>query len=763
MEENKEMKQVKISVRPLVEYAYRSGDIHTGFQVATALHEGTRIHQQVQRTYKESDLKEVPLKTEISYDNIIYLIEGRCDGLINLEDGQMIDEIKSTSGHLADLHGGHDIHWAQAQFYAYMVAKEHDLNHMRVQLTYIQVTTGEKRQFRRDYSLSELEVFTLDVVKSYAPYISVRLQNVHLRDTSIQALSFPFDTYREGQRKLAGAVYQTIKEGKKLFVKAPTGIGKTISTLFPSVKAMGEGLLQHIFYLTARTTTRTAAEQAFVRMKSRGLHIQTVTLTAKEKVCFQEKTSCRKEDCPFADGYYDRINGAILDILSQETLMDRSVIEHYARKHNVCPFEFSLDVAYAADVIICDYNYVFDPRVSLKRLMEEQKRHTVLLVDEAHNLVDRGREMFSAGIGKAEFLQLQREFKGVDTGLFEASKAVNQYFINLKKDCGEHRQKLWKEHPADLISLLESFVVQAEIGLIQQGESVAIARQLLLDTYYAAQNFIRIAKLYNERYVTYAEVHRLGVTVKMFCMDPSLLLSQAGKGFRGAIFFSATLSPLSYYRDMIGAGEDDYSLSIDSPFHREQLDVRIEPLSTRYHDRENTKNALVNLLAELVQERKGNYLFFFPSYQYLQTVYATFIETYPEVTTIVQGVGMAEEEREAFLASFQGDNKETLVGFAVLGGIFSEGIDLQGDRLNGVAVIGVGLPQLGLERNLIKDYFNSIGKNGYDYSYVYPGMNKVLQAGGRLIRSEQDTGVLMLVDDRFLQRQYQGLMPDEWK
>lgn len=754
---------MKISVRPLVEYVFRSGDIRSGFRVATALHEGTRIHQQVQRTYKEGDQKEVSLKTEISYDNTIYLIEGRCDGLIRLEDGLMVDEIKSTSGQLTDIEGGHDIHWAQAQFYAYMVAKEHNLDRMQVQLTYIQVITGEEKQFRRAFPLAELAAFTLDVVKRYTPYISVRLQNAHLRDQSIQALPFPFDSYREGQRKLAGAVYQTIKEGKKLFAKAPTGIGKTISTLFPSVKAIGEGLLQQIFYLTARTTTRTAAEQAFARMESKGLRIQTVTLTAKEKVCFQEEISCRKEDCPFADGYFDRINGAILDMLSQETLMDRSVIEQYALKHNVCPFEFSLDAAYAADVIICDYNYVFDPRISLKRLFEEQKRQTVLLVDEAHNLVDRGREMFSAGIGKTEFLQLQRDFKAVDTGMFEVSKAVNKYFIDLKKECGELRQKLWKEHPAELVALLESFVLQAEVQLIQQGNEVVIPRQLLLDTYYGAQNFIRIAKLYNERYITYAEVHRNGVTIKMFCMDPSSLLSQAGKGFRGAIFFSATLSPLHYYRDMIGAGEEDYSISITSPFHREQLDVRIEPLSTRYHDRENTKDVLVTLLVQLVEERKGNYLLFFPSYQYLHDVYESFTEAHPHITTIVQGIGMAEEEREAYLASFQGDNRETLVGFAVLGGIFSEGIDLQGDRLNGVAVVGVGLPRLGLERNLIKDYFNNIGKNGYDYSYVYPGMNKVLQAGGRLIRSEQDTGVLMLVDDRFLQRQYQGLMPEEWK
>jgi DNA excision repair protein ERCC-2 len=760
---NKEIRQVKISVRPLVEYVYCGGDIESGFRAVTALHEGTRIHQQVQGRYKEGDLKEVSLKTEVLYMDILYSIEGRCDGLIQMEDGWMVDEIKSTSSDISGMEDGYDVHWAQAQLYCYMVAKERGLSQMRIQLTYIQVVTGEEKRFRRTVPFSELESCVLEILSRYSPYASLRMNNRHRRDSSIHSLSFPFDSYREGQRKLAGAVYQTMKEGQKLFAKAPTGIGKTVSTLFPSVKAIGEGLLERLFYLTARTTTRTAAEQALGLMQSKGLSIQSVTLTAKDKICFQEKVSCRKEDCSFADGHYDRLNEGIIDMLSHETLMDRTVIEYYARKHHLCPFEFSLDAAYAVDVIICDYNYVFDPRVSLKRLFEEQKKKTALLVDEAHNLVDRGREMFSAITGKKEFLELQRGYKDKNNTIYEASRAVNQYFIHLKKECGEAKRKLWKEPPEELIDLLEPFVQAAEQELQGIGHGEAESRQLLLETYFVAQNMIRISKLYDERYVTYAEVTTKGITIKMFCMDPSFLLAQAGKGFRSTIFFSATLSPLQYYRDMLGAGEDDYSVSVPSPFHREQLDVRIEPLSTRYRDRENTREQLVLLLSQMVREHVGNYLIFFPSYQYLQNVYEHFRSENSDLATIVQGTGMAEEEREDFLACFRADNPETLVAFAVLGGIFSEGIDLQGDRLNGVAVVGVGLPQLGMERDLIKDYFNRTGKNGYDYAYVYPGMNKVQQAGGRLIRSEQDTGILMLVDDRFLQSQYQHLLPEEWK
>ncbi len=754
--------QVRIPVRPLVEYVFRSGSIETGFRTNASMQEGTRIHQQVQKLYADEDQKEVYLSMDIPYCSIVYHIDGRCDGLIKTDDGWMIDEIKSTVS-LAEVkaEGGRAVHWAQAQVYAYMYAKDQALEQMHVQLTYVGTTTGEQQQFRRTLKLAELEAFVMEILEQYAPYASLRLHNAVVRDESIRALEFPFATYREGQRKLAGAVYGAVKEKKKLFAKAPTGIGKTLSTLFPSVKAIGEGLLQQIFYLTAKTITRTAAEQAFALMQSNGLRIQTVTITAKDKVCFQEENHCTREDCPLREGYYDRISGAIIDILSHETVMDRTVITQYAQKHRVCPFEFSLDAAYAADVIICDYNYIYDPRVSLKRLFEEQKKRTVLLVDEAHNLVDRGREMFSAGISKQAFLQLKREYKGVNSGLQAASDAVNQYFIALRKACGEQRQQIERESPEELVLLLEKFVSEAEQELLSG--RVQAEGQVLLETYFAAQNFIRTSKLYDEQYITYAEVQRNDVYIKMFCLDPSALLAKADKGFRTAVFFSATLSPLSYYRDMLGASEEDYSITVPSPFRQEQLDVRIESLSTRYRDREDTRDRLTELLYELIQERRGNYMIFFPSYQYLRAVYEPFTELYPQVNTIVQDTGMAEEERERFLAAFKADNKQTLVGFAVLGGIFSEGIDLQGDRLNGVAVVGVGLPQLGLERNLIKDYFNGAGKNGYDYAYVYPGMNKVLQAGGRLIRSEQDEGVLVLIDDRFLQRQYLGLLPEEWK
>ncbi|MCY9670641.1 ATP-dependent DNA helicase [Paenibacillus alginolyticus] len=783
---------VNISVRSLVEYVYRSGSIESGFRTSRALTEGTKAHQKVQKQYGESDQHEVYVSAEIPYEDLLFVIDGRCDGLLLDADGVSVtvDEIKSTSSDIGQIEeDSYPVHWAQAKCYAYMVAKDRGLSRMRIQLTYMQVDTEETRRFVVEVSSDELEQFMLDVLERYYPYAQARNEHELRRNQSIKELSFPFPNYREGQRKLAGAVYKTINEGRKLFAKAPTGIGKTMSTLFPSVKAIGEGLLQRIFYLTARTTTRTAAEEAYSLLHAGGLQLHVVTITAKEKVCFKEEVRCSKEHCEFADGYYDRVNEAVLDLLRHETIMTRTVIESYARKHRVCPFEFSLDVAYAADAVICDYNYIFDPRVNLKRLFEEQKRQTSLLVDEAHNLVDRAREMYSSSLNKSDFLALQREFKGARAELHDAAKAINQYFIAMRKQIGDRQMQVEPELPEALIGLLDVFIAAAEKelagarglaspGSLQGAETEPAtaappAAPLLLETYFGAQNFVRIAKLYDERYVTFMECDRNEVRVKLFCLDPSHLLQQMGKGYRSHVFFSATLSPLSYFMDTLGAGEDDYSVTVPSPFSKEQLDVFVQPLSTRYQDRERSREPIARSLYELLAKRSGNYLVFFPSYAYMSSVYEAFTDLVgeqealhpeqPELRVLVQQTQMSEEEREHFLAEFQAGTEKTHVGFAVMGGIFSEGIDLVGDRLTGVAVVGVGLPQLGPERNLIKAYMDRTGKNGYEYAYVFPGMNKVQQAGGRLIRSETDRGVLLLIDDRYLQPLYQRLLPEEWR
>ncbi|SEB19097.1 helicase C-terminal domain-containing protein [Paenibacillus sp. 276b] len=761
---------IRISVRPLVEYVYRSGSIRPGFRSNASMQEGTRIHQRVQKDYTEEDLKEVVLEVELQHGDLTYVVEGRCDGLIRLDGQLTVDEIKSTAGNLDDLGDGAPVHWAQAMMYAYMYAVQHDEPRMQVQLTYVHTVNNEERRFRRMLERQELEQFAAELVAGYAPYAEMIVAYEEKRDISVRELPFPFRKYREGQRKLAGAVYKTIREGQGLMAKAPTGIGKTMSVLFPTVKAIGEGEAKRLFYLTARTTTRVAAEEAFARMQAEGLKMHVISLTAKDKICFKEEEACDTGQCGMCEGYYDRINGAVLDMLEHETLMTRPVIEQYARKHRVCPFEFSLDAAYAADAVICDYNYIFDPRISLKRMLEEQKRKTVLLVDEAHNLVDRGRMMFSAELEKAVFLDVKREFQTLGSSVTAAKAiadrtgAIDKYLITLRKNGGDEGKLLQQEAPEELIELLEPFVMVAEQCLVEGGSGNAETDELLLAAYFTAQNFLRIAKLYDERFITYAECVRSEVRVKLFCLDPSVLLRQTAKGFRSTIHFSATLSPLGYYRDMLGAEEEDYTLRIASPFQREQLDVRLLPLSIRYRDRERSRQPIANMLRQLVAEwPHSNLLVFFPSYPYMREVHATYMEQPGEAEVVMQEQGMSEEEREAFLSAFQPHPERTRLVFAVMGGVFSEGVDLPGDRLNGVVVVGAGLPQIGLENNVLRDYYSRTGRNGFNYAYVFPGMNKVLQAGGRLIRTEEDKGVLVLVDDRFTEEPYRSLLPEEWQ
>lgn len=749
---------IQISVRTLVEHVFRGGSIDSRFRSQSTLLDGTRIHQMIQKTYQDADQKEVYLRAEVPYDNLSFIIDGRCDGLLFRDGEVIIDEIKSFSQPSEQRdQEGYPVHWAQAKLYAYMYAKDNDLQEIIVQLTYVQVDTFVKTNFKQKCQFSDLETFVLRVIKDYSSYAKLLNEHRINRNESCKHLAFPFDAYREGQRKLAGVVYKSILDKKNLFVKAPTGIGKTISTLFPSVKAIGEGHLNKVFYLTAKTITRTTAEDAFKKMRSCGLCISTITITAKDKVCFKDETNCQMDYCEFANGYYDRINDAILDILTNETGMTREVMEVYARKHTVCPFEFSLDLAYAVDCIICDYNYIFDPRVSLKRLVEDQKKSTTLLVDEAHNLVDRGREMFSSTLNKEIFLQLKKDFKGVNKAVYDAASKLNTWFISLKKDHPDAHEFIINHLGVEIIELLTQFVESAE-HILQTETS-----QSLLEAYFMVNNFLKINELIDEHYVIYVEKVKNDLIVKLFCIDPSKLLQQMGKGYRSKIFFSATLAPLAFYQDILGGQEEDYALSIPSPFSSDQVDVVIEPLSTRYRDRDWTKKSIVSVIQALIKSRPGNYFIFFPSYQYLLAIYDQFKQIDKDTNTIIQASGMTENEREAFLEAFQPNQTETLLGFAVLGGIFSEGVDLIGDRLNGVVVVGVGLPQLCFERNLIKDHFYKKDKNGYDYAYVYPGMNKVLQAGGRLIRSEMDHGTIVLIDDRFLQRQYQMLLPLEWQ
>jgi DNA excision repair protein ERCC-2 len=642
-------------------------------------------------------------------------------------------------------------------------------------------------EFRQTNSFAELSDFFAATIAVYIDWLHERHHWCLARDASIRALEFPFPNYRPGQRELAIAAYRVLANGDRLFLAAPTGIGKTISVLFPAVKALCEGKLERIFYLTARTVGRAIAEKALVDLRRAGLKLRAVTLTAKEKVCVRDGHPCDPLTCPLAKGYYDRVKPAIREALEQEEIT-RGVLESVGQKHQVCPFELSLDVSVWADAIICDYNYVFDPQVYLRRHFAEDGGAYAFLVDEAHNLVDRAREMFSAELDGQEILDVQRAIK---RGTPRCAKALTQLHTAMRKlgSAAESHEELVEasdtavelnlfqaktaairneadgvstspEFPDSLIEPLETALDEAESCLVKN--QPAEFREALLGLYFRMHSFRRTAELYDERFVTIIE-DKPAITVRQFCLDPSLLLRKALARGKAAIFFSATLTPIDYYRTLLGGEPEDPVLQLASPFPSENLAVLIQDrIQTHFKGRAESLGNVVEAIGTLVQGRRGNYLVYFPSYQYLNDTLQAFQVRHPSVPLLVQRPGMTEPERDAFLAAFSVEHGETLVGFAVLGGIFGEGIDLVGERLIGAVIVGVGLPQLCIERNLIRDYFQQQNAMGFEYAYTFPGMNRVLQAIGRVIRSETDHGVVLLIDARFNETRYRRLFPARW-
>ena len=756
-------KDVVISIRSLVEFVLMSGDLDSRFTGSSRAVEGTRAHQKVQKSYNEGYTPEVTLKYSFQYEEYHMTVQGRADGILIEGDHIIIDEIKSTTLPMEFIEEDRNrTHWGQAKCYGYIYAKENNLQNIDIQLTYYNLDTEEIKKIRKTFTFEELENFFYKLIEDYYNWVDT-LENWKIkRDTSIRELQFPFSNYRKGQRELAVAVYRTIKEEKRLFAQAPTGIGKTISTLFPTVKAIGEGITSKIFYLTAKTITRQVAEEAFTKMRCEGLRFKTVTLTAKDKLCFEKGKKCTPEECRFAKGHFDRLRDGLRDLFENEDAFTREVIEKYALKHNICPFEFSLDIALWADGVICDYNYAFDPRVYLKRFFLDEKGDYTFLIDEAHNLVDRSRAMFSAELNKRAFLDQKRNMKDQCPKISKALNNLNTFMIHLNKQCGENSFYIQKDEPKEIYPLLANFIREAD-EYLQEGNKKD-GYEELLELYFNAFAFLKIAEFYDERYVTYVEKKNKDVVLKIFCLDPSYLLGEAIKRGKSAVFFSATLTPLQYFKEIFGGNEEDYCIRLGSPFDSKNLGLFVSNyISTKYKNREKSYMDIVDVIAKVVEGKTGNYFVFFPSYQYLRRVLDVFVEKYPSINTIEQDSAMTEEEREDFLNKFQSKAETALVAFGVLGGIFSEGIDLVGDRLIGAIIVGVGLPQLSLEVNLIMDYFNNKSNNGYDYAYLFPGMNKVLQGAGRVIRTEKDRGIVCLIDERFTTYNYQRLFPTEWK
>lgn len=804
--------EIHVSVRQLVEFILREGSIDNRRSVGsdTAMQEGSRIHRMLQRRMGSEYHAEVGLRYLWHTPDYDVVIEGRADGIIDYnwgervnlvsnseeslpasvnEDRVIIDEIKGTYKDLKRITKPVGVHLAQAKCYAFIYAEENHIDSIGVRMTYCNIETEELKYFHEDYTFEELKDWFYELLGEYKKWADFQFEWNRIRTESIKQLAFPFP-YREGQKELVTYVYQTIYHRRKLFLEAPTGVGKTISTVFPTVKSMGEGMTEKIFYLTAKTITRTVAQECFALLAQNGLQMKTVILTAKDKICFmkqgeendlQRTAECNPDACPYANGHFDRINGAMYDLLTHENSFTREKVLEYAEKHRVCPFELSLDMSLFSDAVICDYNYVFDPRVYLKRFFADGlgKRDYVFLIDETHNLLDRGREMYSASLYKNAFLATKRRLKEAAPKVAKLLDKCNKELLAMKRQCESWR----KEEHIDGFVMMLNRLYGAIDDFLDEHDTFPDKNEIL-EFYFEIAHFLNMYEIMDDHYVVYSQLLDDGdFMVKLFCVNPALNLKQCMQRGRSTILFSATLLPIQYYKKLLGGEPTDYEVYAKSTFDENKKALFIaNDVTSRYTRRSDEEfRRIAHYIYEIVRQRHGNYMVFLPSHLFLEQVYDCFMQDYFDesiMECIVQEDYMSEAKREEFLMRFQGNEacnlseridfeiEETddtiLIGFCVMGGIFSEGIDLKHDSLIGAIIVGTGIPQVGCERELLKNYFDEQGENGFDYAYRYPGMNKVLQSAGRVIRTAEDIGVVALLDERFTEQQYRRMFPREW-
>ena len=825
------MQELHTSVRNLVEFILRGGDIdnRSGRMITDAMMEGSKIHRKIQRSMGENYQAEVPLALTIEAEEYMLVIEGRADGIAygefpnqnsekeaytqdtfldrtgKSEEMVYIDEIKGVYRNVATMEAPVYVHKAQAMCYAYIYALQNHLDQIGVQMTYCNLDTEDVKLFQEVFAWDALADWFGNLIAEYRKWADWQIMWRRKRQESIQNLEFPYP-YREGQRKLVGDVYRTIHRGKNLFLQAPTGVGKTISTIFPAVKAVGEELADRIFYLTAKTITATVAKETFGLLREQGYQAKIIQLTAKEKLCLcgntaieqeaadqdnpypdfpQIKLECNPQNCPYAKGHFDRVNDAVFELLQTSDLFTREEILAQARKHRVCPFELSLDVATWCDNILCDYNYVFDPNVYLKRFFQDSSKEKYLfLVDEAHNLVDRSREMYSATLYKEDILAVKKIMKPHNQAIARTLDKCNKAMLDFKRECENYSVC---ESVGVLTFYLMRLVSQMEEFFEKPREFPD--KKTVLDFYFELRNFVNIYDLVDENYVIYDEMQEDGrFMIKLFCVDPSKNLQKCIDKSVSTIFFSATLLPINYYKRLLSTKEDNYAIYAQSTFDETQRLLAFgRDVSTKYTRRGPAEyEKIARYIRAAIRSKKGNYMVFFPSYKMMQDVYDVFVRVEREsdtrngvavsdepniaeesleesLTIIMQHSNMNEAEREEFLQAFEQEDSGTLVAFCVMGGIFGEGIDLKNDRLIGAVIVGTGLPQISNEREILKQYYDKQGLSGFDYAFRYPGINKVLQAAGRVIRTQEDRGIIVLLDERFLQSDYNALYPREWK
>ncbi len=745
------MEKRRVAVRTLVETVMLSGSLSAMASSARLL-DGIRGHQALQAVAEDGARNEVSVSGTVSSEHIELTVYGRIDRLYG---ETRVEEIKTTYLESDRLAPGDPQHWAQAKCYAFLFCETAGLEQIEVSLTYFHLDTGEITTMTESYSVQQLSEFYALLTGRYLHLLETEYVHERALRGDVRQMAFPYPAFREGQHELAAQVYYAIREKSALLAQAPTGTGKTMAVLFPALKALADGHAAKIFYLTARTTQQEAAVNAAKLIHAK--HLRAVVISAKEKMCVYDQPICREGDCPRAEGYYDRLGDALADMNKLDGVFTPDVIRAHAAKHFLCPFELSLDLSLSCDLIICDYNYAFDPRVRLQRFFTTGRNGFVLLVDEAHNLPDRARSMYSAALSLAAVTETRRSVPKQQrkTPLYRALK-------RLETECSALFEGIdvplsAAEPPEALTKAVEGALDQLSADSIPADR--ALARQLTFDL----SSFRFVLDLYDARYRTLYQGGKTTRTITLFCTDASGKLAEIYKKCRSEILFSATLSPFAFYRDLSGVKSETPFLALPSPFPPENLAVYHLSLDTRFAAREATLHAVTESICAFVSARtRGNYLVFAPSHAYLAKLSAQLRELLPDVSFLEQSPRMDDTARAEFLAQFLPDSTGITLGLAVMGGVFAEGIDLPAERLCGAVVVGVGLPQVCLERDVLRDAFEESYQSGFRYAYQYPGMSKVLQAAGRIIRTETDRGALLLIDTRYSLLDYRGLLPPHW-
>ena len=756
------MKTHRISVKDMVTFLYAVGDLASQTKLRTAQEIGRKIHDERQNTYGIHDQKEVHVKTEYPYKDYLLSITGYIDGLLQRENSIIIEEIKSTSTDLSLINEKtYPAHLMQAKVYAYIYALNNNLKSITVWLTYIHIETKAVKTIPKRFNFSQLKNTMEEAVSDYLEWITLYEKHQFEKAQSIEGLTFPFKEYREGQYHFMGAIYQNLVRESILYATAPTGIGKTIGALFSGLKAINNPK-QKLFYLTAKNAGKTLPVETVELLKKHGLNVKAITLNSKENMCLMDEVDCDPDICPYAKGFYNRLKAGLEDIFVHEDVYGPELIKQYGEYHKICPHEFALEISNYSDIIICDYNYVFDPRIRLIRYFEEEYYQPKLLIDEAHNLVDRSRSMYSSELSLDVIETLIKEAKSIKPSPLSALNALKKHMENalIEEDVEKIQLAVFEDIDVTLLNRIHH--AMKKLDDIIQTQKKHPKRKAILEGYFQLAQFMRISEYFTKAFRYTIEIKDHQPIFSIVCFDASTPIQETiQKKTKGTILFSATLQPIEYYSHLLTKGDGKY-FEVPSPFDPKRLGLFVDvSTSTKYNDRQFSINRIIDTIYAMLESKKGNYIVFFPSYHYMHMVYEMFDHT--GYSVMLQDREMTMFERNIFIERFKSQDENAKILFSVLGGSFSEGIDYIGESLSGVLVVGVALPAFHKLNELLKDYYYQEGFNGFDYAYTYPGMNKVIQAVGRVIRTQEDLGIAILLDTRYNAKKYRSLMPSHWQ